>query len=247
MMTLFHDTIHQEIEVYIDDMIAKSQTKEDHVVNLHKLFDCLRKFKLRLNPEKCTFGVRSGKLLGFIVIQRGIEVDLDKVKSIQDMLVPKTKKEVSGFLGKLNYIDRFISHLTTTCEPIFKLLKKDQTIEWNEGFQKTFNRIKEYLQEPPILVPLVPWKPLIMYLTVLGGSMECVLGQQDETGKKEHVIYYLSKKFTNYESRCSLLEKTCCALAWVARHLRQYMLTHTMWLIIKDGSHQIHLREIGSH
>ena len=63
--------------------------------------------------------------------------------------------------------------------------------------------------------------------------MDCVLGQHDETGKKEQAIYYLSKKFTECESRYSLLEKTCCALAWAAKHLRQYMLTHTTYLIYK--------------
>ena len=94
MITLFHDMIHKEIEVYVDDMIAKSQTEEEHLVNLEKLFERLRKFKLRLNPNKCTFGVRSGKLLGFIVSQRGIEVDPEKVKAIQVMPAPKTEKEV---------------------------------------------------------------------------------------------------------------------------------------------------------
>lgn len=74
MVTLFHDMIHKEIECYVDDMIAKSNTEEEHLVNLQKLFERLRKFKLRLNPNKCTFGVRSGKLLGFLVSERGIEV-----------------------------------------------------------------------------------------------------------------------------------------------------------------------------
>jgi hypothetical protein len=86
--------IHKEIEVYVDDMIAKSQTEEEHLVNLEKLFERLRKFKLRLNPNKFTFGVRSSKLLGFIVSQRGIEVDPEKVKAIQVMPAPKTEKEV---------------------------------------------------------------------------------------------------------------------------------------------------------
>ena len=67
MTTLFHDMIHKEIEVYVDDMIAKSRTEEEHVTYLLKLFKRLRQYKLRLNPNKCTFGVRSGKLLGFIV------------------------------------------------------------------------------------------------------------------------------------------------------------------------------------
>lgn len=133
MATLFHDMIYKEIKVYVDEMIAKSQIEEEHHANLEKLFERLRKFKLRLNPSKCTFGVRSGKLLGFIVSQHGIEVDPEKVKSIQAMPVPKTKKEVHVFLGRLNYIAQFISHLTTTCEPIFKLLHKDQAVVWNKN------------------------------------------------------------------------------------------------------------------
>jgi len=233
MVTLFHDMMHKEIEVYVDDMIAKSASEEEHLVNLKKLFERLRKYKLRLNPSKCTFGVRSGKLLGFIVSQKGIEVDPDKVRAILEMPHPVTEKEVRGFLGRLNYIARFIFQLTATCEPIFKLLRKNQAVKWNEDCQIAFDKIKQYLREPPILRPPVRRRPLILYLTVLDGSMGCVLGQQDETGKKEHVIYYLSKKFTDCEQRYSALEKTCCALAWTVNRLRQYMLSHTTWLISK--------------
>ena len=110
---------------------------------------------------------------------------------------------------------------------------KDQTVRWNEDCQRAFDKVKEYLQEPPILMPPVEGKPLIMYLTVLENSMGYVLGQHDETGKKEQAIYYLSKKFTDCESRYSLLEKTCYALVWAAKQLRQYMLTHTTFLISK--------------
>ena len=63
--------------------------------------------------------------------------------------------------------------------------------------------------------------------------MGCILGQHDETGRKEQVIYYLSKKVTDYESKYSSLEKMCCALAWAAQRLRQYMLYHTTWLITR--------------
>ena len=140
--------------------------------------------------------------MGFIVSNKGIEVDPTKVKAIQEMPAPRTKKEVRGFLGRLNYIARFISHLTSTCEPIFKLLKKDQVVEWNNDCQVAFDKIKEYLLEPPILMPPVEGRPLIMYLIVLDNSMGCVLGQHDESGRKEHAIYYLSKKFTD----CGVLE-----------------------------------------
>ncbi|GAU22854.1 hypothetical protein TSUD_282210 [Trifolium subterraneum] len=233
MTTLFHDMMHKEIEVYVDDMIVKSGTEEEHVEYLSKMFQRLRKYRLCLNPNKCTFGVRSGKLLGFIVSQKGIEVDPDKVRAIREMPDPQTEKQVRGFLGRLNYISRFISHMTATCGPIFKLLRKNQGIVWTEDCQKAFDSIKEYLMEPPILIPPVEGRPLIMYLTVLEESMGCVLGQQDETGRKEHAIYYLSKKFTDCESRYSMLEKTCCALAWAAKRLRHYMINHTTWLISK--------------
>ena len=94
MVTLFHDMMHKEIEVYMDDMIAKSQDKDDHVINHRKLFERLKKFQLKLNPAKCTLGATSGKLLGFVVSKKGIEIDPDKVRAIQDLPPPRTQKEV---------------------------------------------------------------------------------------------------------------------------------------------------------
>ncbi|KAA0044915.1 protein NYNRIN-like [Cucumis melo var. makuwa] len=223
----------KEIEVYVDDMIAKSKVDEDHTTTLQKLFDRLRKYQLKLNPSKCTFGATSGKLLGFIVSEEGIRVYPDKVRAIMEMSSPKTEKEIRGFLGRLNYISRFISHLTPTCEPIFKLLRKNNPGKWNEDCEEAFNKIKQYLQSPPVLIPPAQGRPLILYLTVLESFMGGVLGQHDLSGKKEHAIYYLSKKFTDYESRYSMLERTCCALVWTAHRLRQYMLYHTTCLISK--------------
>ena len=93
MVALFHDMMHREIEVYVDDTIAKSKTEEEHLVNLRRLFERLRKYQLRLNPAKCTFRVKSGKLLGF-VSRRGIEVDPEKVKAILETPEPCIEKQV---------------------------------------------------------------------------------------------------------------------------------------------------------
>ncbi|XP_052485209.1 uncharacterized protein LOC105778967 [Gossypium raimondii] len=134
-----------EIEVYVDDMIAKSRTEGEHVRVLRKLFLKLRKFQLKLNPAKCTFGARSRKLLGFIVSEKGIEVDPDKVKAIRDLPPPRTQKEVWGFLGRLNYIARFISQLTEKCDPIFRLLKKHNPGTWDKECEEAFNKVKQYL------------------------------------------------------------------------------------------------------
>ena len=231
MVALFHDMMHKEIEVYVDDMITKSKDEESHIPALRKLFKRLRKYQLKLNPAKCTFGVKSGKLLGFVMSNKGIEVDPDKLKAIQDMPAPKTEREVRGFLGRLNYIARFILQLTVTCELIFRLLRKKNPGTWDENCQKAFDKIKQYLQKPPLLVSPVHGRPLILYLTVTESAMGCVLGQQNESRRKEQAIYYLSKKFTECESRYSMVEKLCCSLVWSAKRLRQYMSYYTTWLI----------------
>ena len=125
MPTIFHDMIHKEIEVYVDDVIIKSRESSDHLTHLRKLFERLRRYNLKLNPAKCAFGVPAGKLLGFIVSRRGIVLDPSKIKAISELPPPKTRKEVMSLLGRLNYISRFIAQSTVVCEPIFKLLKKD--------------------------------------------------------------------------------------------------------------------------
>ena len=89
------------------------------------------------------------------------------------------------------------------------------------------------LMNPPVLVPPVPGRPLILYMTMLDESMGCMLGKHDKSGKKERFVYYLSKKFTACEMNFSLLERTCCALVWAAHRLRQYMLSYTTWLVSK--------------
>ena len=94
MVMLFHDMMHKEIEVYVDYLIAKSRENESYIENLRKLFERLRKFQLKLNPVKCTFGATSEKLLGFIVSRRGIEVDPKKIQAIQNLSPPHSQREV---------------------------------------------------------------------------------------------------------------------------------------------------------
>ena len=153
MTIIFHDMIHKEIEMYVDNVIIKYRECSNHLTHLRKFFDRLRRYNLKLNPAKCAFGVPAGKLLGFIVSRRGIELDPSKIKTIQELPPPKMRKEVTIFLGRLKYISRFITQSTVVCEPLFKLLKKDATTKWTEECQTTFDAIKNYLSNPPILVP----------------------------------------------------------------------------------------------
>ena len=185
--------MHRDVEFYVDDMIVKSQGRADHLTTLERFFERIRKFRLRLNPNKCTFGVTFGKLLGHMVSERGIKVDPDKIKAILDMPMLRTKKEIRGFLGRLQYISHFITRLTDICEPIFRLLRKNQPTVWNDDCQIAFEKIKGYFLSPPVLVPLMPGCPLLMYLSVLDMALGCMLAQLDDS-EKERVIYYLSKR-----------------------------------------------------
>ena len=98
---LLHDMIHKEIEVYVGDMMVKSPTREGHFEALDKFLARAERYNLILNLKKCIFGVTSGKLLGHIMSQKGIEIDPDKVKVIREMPQPKNKKKVRGFIGRL--------------------------------------------------------------------------------------------------------------------------------------------------
>ena len=192
----------------------------------------LEKYNLRLNPKKCVFGVTSGKLLGHIVSERGIEVDPDKIKVIQEMPVPKIEKDVRGFIRKLQYISRFIAKLTMICDPIFKLLRKNQPVKWNEKCQKAFKKIKEYLISPLVLKLPRQSKPLILYLALEENAMGAMLAQEGPKGVK-HAVYYLSKKFMPYEEKYNLVEKMCLIMIWATKKLRHYFQSYKIQAVLK--------------
>ncbi|XP_074300360.1 putative mitochondrial protein AtMg00860 [Silene latifolia] len=139
---------------------------------------------MRLNPQKCAFGVTFGKLLGHIISHRGIEVDPSKIKAIMEIPHPETEKEIRGFLGRVQYISHFIAKLTMICEPIFKKLKVGEHVMWDDQCQAAFNKIKEVLSFPPVLSPPVAGLPLSLYLTVTDTVMGLCYPRQ-LTKKKE--------------------------------------------------------------
>lgn len=96
MILIFHDMIHKTVEDCMDDILANSKKRQDHIVALSAIFDRLEKYKVCLNPKKCVFGVQSGKILGYVVSMRGIKVDPARVKEILEMEAPKTLKQLRG-------------------------------------------------------------------------------------------------------------------------------------------------------
>ena len=125
MMTrIFESQLGKNIKIYIDNMVVKSKVVSEHLGDLGNIFEVLRKYKLRLNASKCSFGIGSGKFLDYMVIHRGIEVNLDQIKAINDMQSPRNSKEVQKLTGMAAALNRFISQSADRCRPFFLLINK---------------------------------------------------------------------------------------------------------------------------
>jgi len=123
---VFKNEIGKRIEVYVDDMVVKSTKEEDHQNSLNKVFDLLRRHDIKLNPEKCSFGVQPGKFLGFILTRRGIEVNPEKSRAIMDMRSLVNAKEVQKLIGRIASLARFLSCSADKNLPFFQLLRKNE-------------------------------------------------------------------------------------------------------------------------
>ena len=124
MNKMFKPQLGKNVEVYIDDMVVKSKLVSEHVMDLTSIFEILRKHKLRLNASKCSFGVGSRKFLGYMVTHKGIEINLDQIKAINNLQPPRNPKEVQKLTGMMAPLNRFISRLADRCRPFFFLLHK---------------------------------------------------------------------------------------------------------------------------
>ena len=133
---MFSKQIEQNMKVYVDDMLVKSKKAELHLDDLKETFNTLREYHMRLNPAKCVFEVSLGKFLGFMVSQRGIEPNPEKVKAILDMTSPRNVKEVQRLTGRVATLNRFVSRATNKCLPFFKTLK--QAFQWTEECEEAF-------------------------------------------------------------------------------------------------------------
>ncbi|GKV01316.1 hypothetical protein SLEP1_g13876 [Rubroshorea leprosula] len=144
MNAIFHDMIGKFMEIYIDDVVVKSHGEEDHLVHLRKAFERMRQHGLKMNPLKCASGVSAGNFLGYLVHERGLEVDKNKVSAVIEAKPPQNKKELQRFLGQVNFLRRSISNLageTKVFSPLLKL-KSEADFKWEEHHQSAFDMIK---------------------------------------------------------------------------------------------------------
>ena len=121
---MFAQQIGRNVQVYVDDMLVKSRREEDHLEDLRVRFNTLRSYNMKLNPGKCAFRVAAGKFLGFMVSQRGIETNPDKIRAIMEMAPLRNVKEVQSLNDKIATLNRFMSRATDKCLPFFRTLKK---------------------------------------------------------------------------------------------------------------------------
>ena len=128
---------------------------------------------MKLNHKKCVFGVALGKFLGFIVSQRGIEANQKKVQAILDMASPKIVKEVQKLIGRVATLNKFVSKATDKCLPLFKILK--QAFTWTNECEATFQELKRYLSNPPLLSPSKEGEDLSLYLAVLATAVSVAM------------------------------------------------------------------------
>ena len=124
MTAIFHNTMHKEMEDYVNDIVVKSKTRTGHLQVLEQVFQRCKEYKLHMNPMKCAFGVSAGKFLGFLVHHRGISVDSAKATAIATMKRPTTVRELKSFLRRVSYIRRFMLGLALVTSGLSKLLKK---------------------------------------------------------------------------------------------------------------------------
>ena len=138
MTRMFRDKIGHMVEVYIDDMVVKRKWEVQHINDLKEVFEVLWQHKLRLNADKCAFGVGVGKFLGYMITRQGIEINPDQIEAVEHLKPPSNPKEVQVLIGMLATLNRFISKFADRCHPFYQLLKKWKGFQWNEECEKAF-------------------------------------------------------------------------------------------------------------
>ncbi|XP_058183967.1 uncharacterized protein LOC131301614 [Rhododendron vialii] len=219
---MFKQQIGRNVEVYVDDMLVKSAKAHNHVDDLEETFQVLRKYRMKLNSTKCAFGISSGKFLGFMVSQRGIEANPEKIQAILAMRSPRNIKEVQKLTGRVAALSRLISRATDKYQTFFKVLKK--AFEWTTTEEIAFTQLKEYLASPPLLGRTQDGENLFMYLAVSPQAVSTVLVREEQGTQLP--VYYTSRALRGAELRYPRAEKIAFAMVITARRLRPYFQAH---------------------
>jgi hypothetical protein len=219
----------------VDDIVIKTRKADDLVNDLRVAFDCLRANGVKLNPEKCVFGVPRGMLLGYIVSQRGIEPNPEKVTTLEWMGLIRDLKGVQKVLGCLAALSRFISRLGEKGLPLYRLLKKHERFSWTVEAQEVLDKLKAMLAHAPILTPPRDGDPLHLYVTVTTQVVSAVIVMEHtEEGHRlpvQRPVYYISEVRSETKARYPQIQKLLNAVVLARRKLHHYFEAHPVTVV----------------
>jgi hypothetical protein len=175
MQHVFGDHIGRTVEAYVDNIVVKTRKVDDLVGDLRIAFGCLRANRVKMNPEKCVFGVPRGMLLGYTVSQQGIEANPEQVAALERMGPIQDLKGVQKVLGCLAALSRFISKLGEKGLPLYRLLKKHERFSWTVEAQEALDKLKATVSHAPILTPPQDGEPLYLYVVATTQVVSAVI------------------------------------------------------------------------
>jgi hypothetical protein len=174
----------QFVVIYLDDITVFSRSDKEHCYHLRKVFSKCRRFGLFLNPKKSLFSMEEGKLLGHIVSAEGVRIDPSRVEVIRTLSFPRSKKEVQAFLGKINFLRRFVSNFAELVKHITTMLKKGNEVKWTVEPRESFVQIKKALTEAPVLISPDFSKDFLIFSFASFDTVATVLLQRNEEGRE---------------------------------------------------------------
>jgi hypothetical protein len=188
---------------------------------------------MKLNPAKCTFGVPAGKLLGFLVSSRGIEVNPDKIHAIERMKPPTNLKEVQKFTGCLASLSRLISRLGEKALPLYQLMKKSDTFVWMTQADAAFKELKQMLSTVPLLASPMPKEQMLLYIAATNRVVGAVVVVEREEGGKtvQRPVYYLSEVLSTSKQNYLHYQKMTYGVYMVAKKLKHYFQEHPIRVV----------------
>jgi hypothetical protein len=208
--------VGRNIFTYVDDIVVASKNKEDHLADLAETFANMQDARLRLNPEKCVFDVRQGKILGYLSSHRGIEANPTKIQAIINMTPPQSSRDVQRLTGRLAALNRFISKSAERSLPFLKTLRGAKDFAWGPKQVVAFASLKQHLLELATLTSPNRSLPLLLYVAASPHAVSAALVQeQDREGTtRQCPVYYVSEVLTASKCNMTELEKLPTQSLW---------------------------------
>jgi hypothetical protein len=235
MNHVFGEHIGRTVEAYVDDIIVKTRKASDLLSDLETTFKCLRAKGMKLNPEKCVFGVPRGMLLGFIVSERGIEANPEKIAAITNMGPIKDLKGVQRVMGCLVALSRFISRLGEKGLPLYRLLRKTERFTWTPEAEEALRNLKALLTNAPILVPPAAGEALLIYVAATTQVVSAaIVVERREEGHAllvQRPVYFISEVLSETKICYPQIQKLLYAVILTRRKLRHYFESHPVTVV----------------